>query len=477
MSTLIVLLVVLAIFLILAMAEAPVALAIASAAVTGIILTDGWGVASSVLGSTFYTTTANYSLFVIPMYVLLGSLIANAGIGAQIYRAINMIVGRLPGGLAATAVGATAMFSGISGSSSADVATFGRISVGEMARYGYSKSYASAVVASAGTFANLIPPSVGLIVFGILAEESLGKLLIAGLVPGILSAVILATFVIVRAALAKPGSGRSSERSAEEARTSISIPPESTDTSSSNDSSYDPEVDQATATDIALAKGSNPFRDFAGFGYGAIIFTIVIGGLYGGYFTATEAGAVGALAALVISLTARPSGFSRRRIMGDSLRETASISSMIFLFLIAGAILSYFVASQGYASDLASWAVSLDVPPKVVIIVMLLLMLPLGMFLDGLSLMLLTVPLFIPVVHELGFDPVWFGILVLKTVEVALITPPVGINVFIVSGVVKVPAAKIFRDIVPFVILDLCVTCLFFAFPEITLWLPRVAGY
>jgi C4-dicarboxylate transporter DctM subunit len=447
--------IVLAVFVVafaaLALAEAPIALSILSAAVMGIVVTNGFENAQRVLGSVFYTATAKYALFVIPMYVLLGAVLANAGIGERIYRSVHRVVRWLPGGLAATSVGATSLFSGISGSSAADVATFGRVSVNEMSRHGYSKSYAAAVVAAAGTFANLIPPSLAIVIYGLIAEESIGRLIMAALVPGLLSALALVLFVVMRAMLSGPDGGRGAR--------SVAPAP----------------VLPAAA---AVTRPPSAWVDLVGAGYAVVIFLIVVGGLYGGYFTATEAGAIGAFAGLVIMFLSRPtSGLTRRRILGTSLRETSEVTSMIFLLLVGGALLAYLVASSGLARDLAEWILALPVPPKVTIAIILLLVLPLGMLLDGLSILLIVVPLVAPVVTELGFDGVWFGILMLKVVEIGLITPPVGLNVFIISGIAKVPTAAVFKDIRAFIALDLAITASFFAFPSIVLWLPAAAGY
>ena len=212
--------------------------------------------------------------------------------------------------------------------------------------------------------------------------------------------------------------------------------------------------------------------------YAGVIFLIVVGGLYGGVFTATESGAMGAFAAAVIGLVAHRSRttISLRELLRSSLHETASVTSMIFLLLIGGAIFSYFVASSGMPRALMTWTATLDVPPMMVVALFLVVLLVLGMFLDGLSMLVLTVPLIAPVVEGLGFDGVWFGILVLKTIEIGLITPPVGINAFIISGIVNVPVVQVFKRLVPFVILDLAVTAAFFAFPDLILWLPRLAG-
>ena len=488
MSPEVIVLVAVAAFLILILLEVPVGISIGLAGVLGLVLLNGSSVGGRVLATTPYTASAKYALVVIPMYILLGTLIANAGIGTRIYRAVNRGVARLPGGLGAAAVIATALFSGISGSSAADVATFGRISVSEMTRHGYSKEYAAAVVAAAGTFAALIPPSVTLVIYAIIAGENVGAMIIAGVVPGALSAIILVGVVVGRAAVGPPSvGGRGS--AALTASLSNSLQAAAAGTTTTGGTTTGGTTTGGTTTGGTTTGGTSTGvlseaerrqqnrSDALAILYAIIIFGIVVGGLYGGVFTATESGAVGALAALVIAILARRSReLSVGQLLLQSLRETASVTAMIFLLLIGGAIFAILVASSRIPFELTAWAESLPVPPGVVVALFLVVLLVLGTFLDGLSTMLLTVPLMAPVVVGLGFEGVWFGVLVLKAIEIGLITPPVGINAFIISGITKVPVWDVFKRLVPFVVLDIAVTALFFVFPDIVLWMPRAAG-
>ena len=468
MSTELIAFIALASLLVLILVEVPVGIAITFAGTIGVVLLYGYAQAGTVLGATAYTSTAKYALLVVPMYVLLGCVVANAGIGAGIYRVTNKVVGRFPGGLAATAVAATSVFSGISGSSAADVATFGRVSVTEMARHGYSKAEAAAVVAAAGAFAVLIPPSIVLIIYGIIAQVSIGALLLAAIIPGVLSALALMTFVIVRA-FVRQRLGWVPEGETAAASTMSSATEVASGVLVAGEEIFEVEAD-----------GRGPrawLQDGLAVMYAAIIFLIVIGGLYSGIFTATEAGAVGALAALIIALVARGSrSTSVARLLTTSMRETVDVTSMIFLLLLGGSVFTFFLASSGLADDMASWALGLPVSPHLVVALFLVLLIPLGMFLDGLSILLLTVPLAAPVVMDLGFDGIWFGILMIKMIEIGLLTPPVGINVFIISGIAGIPAEKIFRQTLPFVILDLCVTAFIFSVPGVVTWLPNLAG-
>lgn len=441
---------VVAAFFIAILIDIPVALAIAAAGLVGIVMLEGFEIATYTLSSVFFSSAAIYSLFVIPMYVLLGALMSNAGIGERIYRTVERGIAWMPGGLGATAVGATCLFSGISGSSAADTATFGRLSVNEMSRYGYKKEYAAAVVAAAGTYASLIPPSVGIVIYCVIAELSIGKMIITAIVPGVLSAIVLILFVVVRAMITPYTAGYGAK------------PPKVMDSSTGN---------------VVKPKRGSLLHDLSGALYAVVIFAIVVGGLYGGMFTPSEAGAVGAFAAMMIAFFAKPKGVGMKFLIQRSVLETSEFTSMIFMLLIGGAILSSFVSISGLASSMVEWTTSLPVSPKFIVACILLLLLPMGMVLDGLSMTLLVVPLTAPLVLELGFDGYWYGILVLKMIEVGLITPPVGMNVFIVSGLTGVPSSRVFRYVSIFVALDLTITALLFAFPELILWLPRMMGY
>lgn len=449
-------------FLILIALEMPIALAITLAGLFGIVLLDGMETAANTLAATPYSSTAKYALFVIPMYVLLGSLISNAGIGTRIFRAVNRVVRRVPGGLAATTVVATSIFSGISGSSAADVATFGRISVTEMSRNGYPKAYAAAVVAAAGTFAVLIPPSISIVLYAIIAEESIGTMILAGVIPGAISALALTAFVIARGVL-RPAAVPATE-----------VVPVAV--AAAGGVGQGDQVPGRPRRKPAMAKDGLA-ADLSAMLYAVVLFAIVVGGLYGGVFTATEAGAMGAFAALVIALISRKSsGIPTRTMLWRAMTETADVTSMIFLLLIGGAIFTFALALSGVPMAVSLWAAELPISPTLVVALMLFLLIPLGAFLDGLSILLLTVPIIAPVATELGHSGVWFGILVIKCIEIGLITPPVGVNAFIIAGVTDLPVERVFRALVPFVILDLFVTALFFVFPETVLWLPRVAG-
>lgn len=447
-------------FIVLALLKMPVGLSVAIAGVLGVTILSGFDVASRVAEATPFNSSAKYALFVIPMYILLGSLISNAGIGEGLYRAVYRAVRRMPGGLPVTAVVATALFSGISGSSAADVATFGRLSVREMSRHGYKREYAAAVVAAAGTFASLIPPSIALVVYAIIAEVPVGPMIVAGIIPGAISALALVVMVVMYDVLkikVKVGTDGETESSA---KLPAAPPPLPTDTAL-----------------VGISRPVSLGRDLLAVLWTVIIFGIVVGGLYGGMFTATEAGAVGACAALIIALAnMRSNGYTARQLFGAAVRETVSVTSMVFLLLIGGALFAYLIASSRIPMRVSEATLALPIPPEAVVAMLLFVLLLLGMFLDGLSILVLTVPVLLPVIDAFGMDPLWFGILVVKVIEIGLITPPVGINAFIISGLTGIPVTRVFRRLVPFVVLDIVVTALFFIFPDIILWLPRLAG-
>lgn len=467
-------------FLVLIALEVPIALSIGAAGLLATALLADVSTAASTLGAAPYASSAKYALVVIPMYVLLGSLISHAGLGTRIFGAVNRMVHRLPGGLAATTVVATSVFSGISGSSAADVATFGRISVREMTRNGYTREYSAAVVAAAGAFAALIPPSVTIILYAILAEVSVSAMIMAGVVPGVLSATVLAIYVVLRGVRQRrtltgssPDDEATSTQSPTESSGGVAVLTRSALATAARTQPRQPLL----VKDVPAEERLTQSGDLASLGYAAILFAIVIGGLYGGVFTATEAGAIGAFAALVIAVIARRSEeVSLTRLLWRSITEASQVTSMIFLLLIGGAIFSFALALSGVPTEISEWVGGLSLHPSVVVAIMLISLVPLGAFLDGLSILLLTVPVLAPIALELGFEGVWFGILVLKLIEVGLITPPVGVNAFIISSISGVPAERVFRALVPFVVLDLSVSVVLFAFPDLVLFLPRAAG-
>lgn len=434
--------------------EVPVAFSLMLSGVLGLVLLGQPMLAFSNLAAAPYAATAKYDLLVLPMFILLGAFVSNAGIAAKIFDAANRLVGWLPGGLGVATIFACTLFGGISGSSAADVATIGRVSVTAMRHHGYSARFAAGLVAAAGTVAILIPPSIPLVVYGILTGIPISSLLLAGILPGVFTALTFALYVVGRSVWRDRfgSSGRKCIRTS---------------------------APQMPRTSLTIAGGGSAVTrfPFVGIVYALVLFTIIVGGLYSGFFTTTEAAAVGAFAALLISVPeVRSNGGSVVQLVKESMRETAGVTSMLFALLVGTAIFSYFLAATRLPIDLTAWITSLNVSPKVVVLVFLALLIPLGMILDGLSMMLLTVPIAFPALQALGVDGVWFGILVVTMIELGLITPPVGINVYIIAGLIDdLSLEDAFAGVTPFIFIQLFITVVLFLYPEIVLFLPNLA--
>ena len=445
MSPIAILLLVLFILIALVLAEVPVSLALMTSGTVGLVFLRTGKYAFQTLSSAPYTATAAFTLTLIPMFVIMGMLVVQAKIANDVYAFAARTFGKSPAGLGYATVAACAGFAAVTGSSAATVATIGRVSINEMRTHGYSASFAAGIVGAAGTLGILIPPSVVLVIYGTLSGESVGKMLLAGLIPGIISALLY--MVVVR--------WRAKTQVGDEFRLEVPV---------------DPEVENALAGSrtgaAAVAKVLT-------------LFLIVVGGIYSGVFTSTESGAVGAFTALLILIV---SAIRDRRIrffsaIRQAIGDATAVSSMIFLLLIGGGMFTVFMALGGYARQFTEWIIGLSVPGAVILVLFLLMMIPLGMVLDGLSIMLITVPLMHPVVTGLGYDGVWFAILVVKMIEIGLITPPVGINVYVVAG--SAPGVKVedvFRGIWPFGLMDLLTVGILFAFPILVTWLPSVVS-
>lgn len=501
MNTTLMVLISLGVFVFLLAAEMPVAVGLAAAGVTGLLLDNGFEQTAATLSSAAYQSTSTYTLVVIPMFILMGVLVANAGVLGNIFDLAARATRKLPGGLGIATVLSAAGFSAVTGSSAAAVATLGRLCVGEMRRHGYSIRFASSIVAASGTLGVLIPPSVVLVIYGVLTNESVGQLLLAAIVPGIITAIayILTIVIVARMgkstdidptlqhgapapepALAVAGAGGS--RPSGDVVTAMQA----------NEPAVDREVDREMEREleqldvaagpggVALAKPTRAQRwqELESILYIGIIFVVVLGGIYGGVFTETEAGAVGALVAVfVLLLRSGRTELGLKKSLTSALRETSANTSMLFALLIGGSIFTLFLVTARVPQELTDWIVGLDVNKYVVIVIILLVLLVLGALLDGMSILLLTMPLTYPLVTDLGFSGLWYGILAVKMVEVGLLTPPFGLNVFLVSGVVKeAKVEQVFRGVVPFIVAELCVVLLIVLVPDLVTWLPDLAS-
>ena len=383
----------------------------------------------SLLARDVWDVFSSYNLTVIPLFVFMGQIAFHAGISRRLYDSAYVLLGHRRGGLAMTTVGACAAFSAICGSTNATAATMATVALPEMKRYGYDMGLATGTVAAAGSLGILIPPSVIFIVYGILTEQSIGKLFAAGILPGILLCLLFLLTIHFRVmknpSLAPPGPKSSIRKK---------------------------------------------FRSFAGILEVLILFALVMGGIFFGLFTPTEAAAVGAFMTLLIAIIRRQLYW---KAFIQSLADTTKISCMIMVIVTGAVIFGHFMAITRIPYLLADYVSSLPLPPHAIIGVIILVYLIGGCFMDALAMIMLTIPIFFPVVQSLGFDPIWFGVVIVLITEMGVITPPVGINVYVVYGVARdVPLEKIFRGVFPMLISLLVCNLLLILFPQIALWLP-----
>lgn len=422
----------------------PVGVALLAAGAAGLLLLDGPRIAAESLARVPFQAVGKTTLIVIPMFVLMGMFAKESGLAERIFEVVKNKARHLPGGLAVTTILAGTGFGAVSGSSAASVATIGKMSIGEMVKAGYLRSFSAGTVASAGTLGILIPPSIALVVYGQVTQEPIGQLLLAGIVPGLLSALAMIAYVVTRALLKPEDVGRGS------------------------------------VTSTAVASGQpKPRSGFLGVLLRILIlFGIVVGGIYFGLATPTESAALGAAGAFLMLLYDASRGGQRiLPLLQRSFRETVSLSAMIFGLLIGASIFSTFLVRSGAPRSFADWATSLAVPPEVLLLVLLLLFVPLGMFVDGLSMIVIAVPITYPVITELGFDGIWYGVLAIKLIEIGLVTPPLGLNAYVAAGTSKeITVESVFRGAIPFILVDLAVTAIIMIFPALVLWLPMMSA-
>ena len=415
----------------------------------GLVALKGWDVAGAIAGTIPHSKTVTYPLSVLPLFILIGFLAFHAGLTTKLFEAARRWMGWVPGGLAVSTVFASAGFAAVSGASTATSAVFSRVAIPDMLGNGYSKQLTAGVIAAGGTLASLIPPSAILVIYAILVEQSVGKLLLAGLIPGVVSVLIYATLIIGMCTF-KPELGHS--------------------------------VRGFTWRDrFASVPGSLPIF---------LVVGIIFGALYTGVATPTEAGALGA--AVVLSLYVIRAWRQREsRLMGtrlkDALMETAKLTVMIFTLICGVFLFVRFLGFAGLPNAFAAWVIGLDLPPIVIVLCILLAYAILGMFMDAIGMLILTLPVVFPAVIGLGYDPIWFGIIVVKMAEICLITPPIGLNCFVVAGVSRelppvrgramdIPLQDVFRGIGPFFVADVITVVVLLAFPGIVLWLPNQMG-
>ena len=409
----------------------PIAFVFALLGFLGIAYMIGFQPALNVLALDTWEVFSSYTLTVIPLFVMMGMIAFQTGLSERLYRAGHVLFGKVRGGLAMGTVMACAAFAACCGSSPATAATIGAVSLQEMRRYNYSDALATGCVAAAGSLGILIPPSVTFVIYGIMTENSIGKLFIAGLIPGL---ILTALFVITVATVTF-------------FRPDLVGPP----------------ADSSTWREKLRVTISNS-------GEVAAIFVIIMGGLFLGFFTPTEAGAAGVTAIILIGLARRQlkwAGFV------EAIRSTLGSTAMIMLIIAGATIFGRFLSLTQLPNVAASWVIGLDMDPSMVMLIILVIYLIGGTFMDSLALLLLTLPIFYPVSLHLGFDPLWFGVFVVIAMEMALITPPVGINVFVIKGVAKdVPLSTIFKGILPFLAAEIVMVFILLLFPQIATFLP-----
>ncbi len=385
--------------------------------------------AMNLLAVDLFEVFGSYNLTVIPLFILMGQIAFHSGISSRLFNTAYKFIGHWPGGVAIATIGACTGFSAISGSTNATAATMAAVALPEMRKYHYNDKLATGVVAAGGSMGILIPPSVIFILYGIMTEQSIGKLFMAGIIPGLLLTILFIIAVVIwtkaNPALAPKGP-----------RTSL----------------------------------KEKARSLFGLIETIILFIIVMGGLFLGFFTPTEAGAIGAFGALVIAMARRNLPLNRFR---QALYETTRISCMILVIVAGATIFGHFLAVTRIPFDIANWIVGFDLPSWAIMGLIIMVYLIGGCFIDALALIMLTVPIFYPVVNTLGYDPMWFGVIIVLITQIGVITPPVGINVYVVSGVAHdVPLHVIFKGVFPFLIALILGSLVLIPFPQIALFLP-----
>ncbi len=416
--------------LLLAFARVPIAFAMGLVGFAGFALKINPSASLAMVGAVTYETGLSYSLSVVPLFVLMGNLVTRAGLSEELYKASHAFLGHRRGGLAMATIVACGGFSAICGSSIATAATMAKVAVPPMRRYGYSEALASGSVAAGGTLGILIPPSVVLVIYGILTQQNIGKLFIAGVLPGLLAILCYIGAVMLTVRL-DPKSGPPTER-------------------------------------VPMAERMRALKSVWGV---IVLFAIVLGGIYGGVFTPTEAAGIGAFGAFVFAVWR--CGWSLKFIR-DALVESAVTTGMMFTILIGALIFANFVNLTSMPGELIALTDRFSSTPLLVIFGICVIYVVLGCVLESMSMILLTVPMFYPVVAHLGFDLVWFGIIVVVVTEISLITPPVGLNVFVLRSVLPdIPTATVFRGVLPFVGADIVRLTLLVLFPAISLYLTQ----
>ncbi|MDA0225929.1 MAG: TRAP transporter large permease [Proteobacteria bacterium] len=420
-----------AVLLSLAFLRVPIAFAMLAVGAGGFALKRGWIAAFDQLAQTTFAAGIDYELSVVPLFILMGNFVARAGMSQELFRAAYTFIGHWRGGLAMSTVVACAGFGSICGSSIATAATMSRVAYPPMKKLGYSDQLAVGAIAAGGTLGILIPPSTIMVIYGIITETNIGRLFAAGVLPGVLAVTLLCIavqWVVWRDPKAGPGGERSTwgER-------------------------------------LTAVKGI----------WGVVVlFMVSIGGIYAGFFTATEGAGIGAFGAFVFAFARRALTW---HVLRDILLESARTTGMLFMILIGALVFANYINFTSLPGDLMGFVEQFRIHPMMVVAAICVIYVVLGTAMEELSMILLTVPVFFPLIVALGLDPVWFGILVVVVVEIGLISPPVGMNLFVLTSLLpNVSTPTMFRGVIPFVLADVVRLAILIAFPAISLWLPSV---
>lgn len=446
--TTVILLVVVLLFVMLAFGV-HIGVALGTSGIVGLIMLIGMRGAMVNVRSLPYNTTALYTLAIVPMFILMGSLFSEAGFTRDAFKAAEAWLGKIRGGMAAATVVACALFGAVTGSSVANAAVFSRIALPEMIDHGIDKRLAAGVVAASGTLASLIPPSLLLVIFGIITEQSVRLLLIAGIVPGIVSVFIYIASIFIRVTMNPALISRETVR-------------------------FGRRDDPAAA--LPQYSWGNRIKSLRNLWSVIVVFGVVMGGIYFGWFTPTQAGAVGAMAALLLGLLPGRGIFGRP--LWESLKTTGSTTCAILMILVGGTFMARFLGHSGAVRDLSDFLLGLAMPPIFYFLVYLVLVGVLGMFLEAFAILVLILPLMYPILIDVGYHPLFIGIMTIKLIEVGLITPPVGLNVYVVRSASPRPLSldDVFGGIYPFMLADFITVAVLYLFPQLILYVPSLVA-
>lgn len=431
MSALAIGLICIGIMILLLLLKVPVGTSMSIMAFIGFALIVSFPAALSKAGTTPYDTMSSYSFAVIPLFVLMANLISTTGVGSALFEFFHRSIGKVRGGLAMATILACAIFAAISSTTVATAVTIGLIALPEMKKAGYSSSLATGSIVSGGTLGVLIPPSSVFITYAIIAQVSMTKLFIAGIIPGIILALLMCIIVYVICLINPKAGPKSAKYSFKDIMKSL-----------------------MQCIEVIILIG------------------LVLGGLFAGWFTPTEAGAVGAGGALILTLIRKKLTWKN---FLEAVKGTLENTGMVYLILIGAFMLNYVVAASGISQTIASFIMGLNMSYKLVTIVILVIYLILGCFIDALAMMLFTMPIFFPIITALGADPIWFGVIVTLSMQLGTITPPVGMNVFVIAGLDKsIGIEKVYKGSLPFVIAIIVIVLLLILWPQLATWLPSL---